>query len=179
MYNKYIKRLLDIIISLVLITLLSWLIIIVGIVTLVDLGMPIIDIRIPREGKNKKPFYMYKFRTRIYDNNDNSTYSKVSYVIDKIGLNELPQLFNVLKGDMSLIGPRAFICGEILPKGEISFKRYLVKPGIIGLAHMYGGRALTYEKTLLCDIEYYDNMSFKQDVKILFKSIKTIMGQIF
>jgi len=80
MYNKYIKRLLDIIISLVLITLLFCLIIIVGIVTLVDLGMPIIDIRIPREGKNKKPFYMYKFRTRIYDNNDNSTYNRFKWI---------------------------------------------------------------------------------------------------
>lgn len=176
-YNKHVKRILDIIISLVLIIGLSWLIIIVGLITLINLGMPIIDIRIPREGKNKKPFYMYKFRTRIYDEKGNSTYSKISYFIDKISFNELPQLFNVLKGDMSFIGPRAFICGEKLPKGEISPKRYLVKPGIIGLAHMYGGRALSYEKTLLCDIEYYDNMSFKQDAKIFFKSIKVLLKQ--
>lgn len=177
MYRKYIKRVLDIIISLILILLFSWLIILVGLITLFNLGTPIIDIRIPREGKNKKPFYMYKFRTRIYDEKGNSTYSKTSKFIDKIGLNELPQLFNVLKGDMSFIGPRAFVCGEKLPKGKIDDKRYLVKPGIIGLAHTRGGRALPYEETLLCDIEYYDNLSFMFDLKIFFKSIKVIIKQ--
>jgi len=171
MYRRYIKRFLDIILSLILIVLTFLLMIITCLITLIDLGVPIIDIRIPREGKNKKPFYMYKIRTRVYDEKGNSSYTKVSKWIDKLRLNELPQLFNVLKGDMSIIGPRAFICGENLPKGDINEKRYLVRPGIMGLAIARGGRNLSYEKTLECDIEYYDNLSFKLDFEIFLKSI--------
>lgn len=140
--------------------------------------MPLIDIRLPREGKNKKPFYMYKIRTRVYDEQGKSTYTKVSRFIDKTGLNELPQLLNILKGDMSFIGPRAFICNETLPEGKINPKRYKVKPGIISLAQSLGGRMLSYTKTLECDEIYYDNFGFKQDIKIFFKSITTIVGNI-
>ena len=168
------KRILDIFLSIIFIILTFPLLLIVLIITFFNLGLPLIDIRIPREGKNKKPFYMYKIRTRIYDKNG-SHYSKISKFIDNTGLNELPQLFNILKGDMSLIGPRAFICGEKLPEGEISDKRYLVKPGLISLAQVYGGRKLGYKATLKCDVEYYDNLSLKLDIKIFFKSIKTII----
>ncbi|HBA37193.1 MAG TPA: lipid carrier--UDP-N-acetylgalactosaminyltransferase [Firmicutes bacterium] len=172
---KYIKRLLDILISLIGLIIAIPIMAIVLIITFFDIGRPLIDIRIPREGKDKKPFYMYKIRTRVYDKDGGSTYTKISKMIDKIGLNELPQLFNILKGDMSLIGPRAFICGETLPKGNISPKRYLVKPGILSLAQSMGGRLLSYERTLECDEIYYDNFGFKQDFIIFFKSIKTIL----
>ena len=176
-YEK-LKRFLDIILSIIFIILTFPLMLIVLLITFFNIGLPLIDIRIPREGKNKKPFYMYKIRTRIYDKDGNSHYSKISKFIDNTALNELPQFYNVLKGDMSIIGPRAFICGEKLPEGEISPKRYLVKPGIISLAQMYGGRKLSYKDTLKCDIEYYDNLSLLFDVKIFFKSIKTIVIRI-
>lgn len=179
MYRKYIKRLLDIIISIILIALTFIPMLIVMLITLINLGKPIIDIRIPREGKNKKPFYMYKIRTRVYDKQGNSTYTKTSKIIDKLSLNELPQFYNVLIGDMSLIGPRAFICNEKLPKGTISEKRYLVKPGIFGLAQSRGGRYLSYSETLKCDIEYYDNLSFMFDFKILINNIIVIFKQLF
>ena len=84
MYRKYIKRLLDIIISIILIALTFIPMLIVMLITLINLGKPIIDIRIPREGKNKKPFYMYKIRTRVYDKQGNSTYTKTSKIIDKL-----------------------------------------------------------------------------------------------
>ena len=172
------KRILDIILSIIFIILTLPLMLIVLLITLFDLGLPLIDIRIPREGKNKKPFYMYKIRTRIYDKDGNSHYSKISKFIDTTGLNELPQLFNVLKGEMSLIGPRAFICGEKLPAGQISPKRYMVKPGIIGLSQIYDGRKLSYKATLECDIEYYDNLSLLFDIEIFFKSLKTVFKRI-
>ncbi len=168
------KRILDIILSIIFIILTLPLLLIILLITFFDLGRPLIDIRIPREGKNKKPFYMYKIRTRIYDKNG-SHYSKISKFIDNTGLNELPQLFNILKGDMSIVGPRAFICGEKLPKGKISYKRYLVKPGLISLTQVYGGRNIKYEQALKCDIEYYDNLSLWFDIKIFFKSFKTII----
>lgn len=176
---KYIKRFLDIIISLIGILITLPIMIIVLLITYINIGCPLIDIRIPREGKNKKPFYMYKIRTRIYDKQGNSSYTKISKIIDKVGLNELPQFFNVLKGDMSIIGPRAFICNEPLPEGIINPKRYLVKPGIISLAQSLGGRSLSYKKTLECDEIYYNNFGFVQDFKIFFKSIITIIKNIF
>lgn len=176
---KYIKikRFLDIIFAIILILLTWWLMLIVLIITYIDLKRPLIDIRIPREGLHKKPFYMYKIRTRVYDE-FGSHYTKVSKVIDVIGLNELPQIFNVLKGDMSFIGPRPFICGEKLPEGKISETRYLVKPGIISLAQSKGGRMLPYSQMLKCDDEYYNNFGFKQDLKIFFKSILKIIKQM-
>ncbi len=176
---RYVKRLLDIILSIILIVLTSPIMLVVLIITYFDIGRPLIDIRIPREGKDKKPFYMYKIRTRVYDDNGGSSYTKVSKVIDKMGLNELPQLFNILKGDMSLIGPRAFICKEKLPKGKIDPKRYKVKPGVLSLALSLGGRYLSYEETLKCDIIYYDNLGFKQDFIIFFKSTMVIIKNIF
>ena len=176
---KFVKRLLDIILSIIGILMLSPIILIVLIVTYINIGRPLIDIRIPREGKNKKPFYMYKIRTRVYDEFGNSTYTKVSKFIDRKGLNEFPQLFNILKGEMSFIGPRAFICGEELPEGDISPKRYLVKPGVMGLAQSLGGRDLSYKKTLECDEIYYDNFGFIQDFKIFFKCSYNIIKNIF
>ncbi len=174
MYRKYIKRFLDIIISLILIVILSPLIVIIGLITLIHLGLPIIDIRMKREGKNRKPFYMYKFRTRIYDNGQLwGRKTKLSSLIDNTKLNELPQLFNVLMGDMSIIGPRPFICGEELPKGKISPKRYYLRPGLIGLACINGTKCLTHKEKLQADVEYYDNISFWLDIKIFFKSIFT------
>lgn len=178
MKYRYLKRVLDILISLLFLLLFWWLILLACLITLLDIGRPIIDIRLPREGKNKRPFSMYKIRTRVYDKQGNSTYTKTSRIIDKIGWNELPQFINVLKGDMSIIGPRAFICGEPLPDGEISPKRYLVKPGIISLAQSLGGRQLSYLETLKCDEIYYDHFGLKQDVKIFFKSIVVIIKQI-
>lgn len=176
---KYVKRLLDIIFSIVFIIITFPILLLVLLVTYINIGKPLIDIRIPREGIGKKPFYMYKVRTRVYDKFGNSTYTKISKLIDKIGLNEIPQFINILKGDMSFVGPRAFICGEELPEGNISPKRYLVKPGIISLAQSLGGRRLSYKKTLECDEIYYDNFGFIQDFKIFFKSIITIIKNVF
>ena len=178
MKYQSLKRVLDIFLSIIFIILTLPIILIILIITFFNIGLPLIDIRIPREGKNKKPFYMYKIRTRIYDKEGSSHFNKLSKFIDNTGLNELPQLFNVLLGDMSIIGPRAFICGEKLKKRKISPKRYLVKPGIISLSQVYGGRKLSYKDTLKCDVEYYDNFSLLFDIKIFFGSLKTIVKRL-
>ena len=177
MYKKFFKRFLDVIFSLILIVILSPLILITYLITLIHIGKPIFDIRFPREGKNKKTFYMLKFRTRVYDTGDIwGRKTKLSYMIDKLKLNELPQLFNILVGDMSFVGPRAFICGEDLPEGRISKKRYLVRPGVTGLFQVSD---LKYHKEKLkCDIEYYDNLSFLLDLKILLKTPISIIKKL-
>ena len=177
MYKKYVKRILDIVLSLILIVLLSPLMLIVAIITFFDLGLPIHNEIREREGLNKKTFIMYKFRTKklkVLRVPNQSDFTRVSAVIDKLRLNELPQFFNVLKGEMSLVGPRPFIPGDDLPEGEISPKRYMVKPGITGLAQVNGGRGITHQKKLECDVEYYDSISFKEDAHIVFKTIANI-----
>lgn len=179
MYKKYIKRLLDIIFSFILIILLWPLMLVVAIITLIDLGLPLHNEIREREGLNKKTFIMYKFRTKKLQAEhlkQENRYTKTSLKIDKYRLNELPQLFNVLKGDMSLVGPRPFIPGDKLPGGvEISPKRYMVRPGMTGLAQVNGCRLLTHADKLKYDVIYYDNLSFKTDLKTVIKTILKIL----
>lgn len=148
--------------------------IIVAIITFINLGLPIHNEIREREGLNKKTFIMYKFRTKKLNSTKKNKFTKVSRFIDRSRLNELPQLFNVLKGDMALVGPRPFIPGDQLPEGKISKKRYLVRPGITGLAQVSGGRCLTHKEKLKYDVIYYDNLSFINDFKIILKTIVNI-----
>lgn len=169
----YVKRLLDIILSIILIVITLPLMLITIILLVLNLGFPIFNQRRYREGLYKKKFLMLKFRTKKM-NVDNlprkERYTNFSYLIDKLKLNELPQLFNILFGQMSFVGPRPFICNEILPEGEISNKRYYVRPGLTNLAFVTKNGMLTHKQKLLSDIEYYDNFGFKQDLLIFLKT---------
>lgn len=178
MYREYIKPMLDFVISLALLLVLWPVMLITAIVTFFDLGLPIHNRLRRREGKNKKPYIMYKIRTKTMPTAKNGykeEYTKISRIIDRLRLNELPQLINVLKGEMSLVGPRPFIPGEELPEGHVSDKRYKMKPGLTGLAQVNGGRAITHKNKLHYDEVYYNNMSFWLDVKIIFKTIYKII----
>ena len=168
MYRSHIKRLLDIVISLILIIITLPLMILVALALYINLGKPLHNQKRMREGLNKKPFLMYKFRTRklnTYHIPYRQRYTNFSYFIDRTHLNELPQLFNVLKGDMSLVGPRPFIPGEKLPKNPPK-ERYLVRPGMTSLATLHGVATITHEEKLKYDVEYYKNLSFLLDLKI-------------
>lgn len=179
MYRNFIKPFLDFIISLILIILLWPLMIVVMIIILIDLGFPLQNLLREREGKNRKPFVMYKFRTKVLDADGTTRsgrYSKVSTFIDKSRLNELPQLFNVLIGQMSLVGPRPFIPGESQQyEAFLDQKRYMLKPGITGLAQVNGARALTVKEQIQYDVEYYDNLSFLLDLKIILKTLSKVI----
>ena len=169
----YIKRLLDIIFSIILIILFLPLLIIASLLVIFNLGFPIHNQYRIREGYNKKPFLMLKLRTKKMDSDHlprRKRYTNLSYIVDKLRLNELPQLFNVLVGQMSFVGPRPFIVGEKLPEGKISEKRYMVRPGLTNLALVYGGATLTHKQKLEYDIKYYDNFGFKQDFIIVMKT---------
>lgn len=172
-----VKRLLDIVFSLILIILTFPLMLLVMIILYINLGRPIFNEKRLREGLNKKPYVMYKLRTKKIDCDHlphRERYTKLSYVIDKSHLNELPQFFNVLKGDMSFVGPRPFIPGEKLPAGKISKERYMVRPGMTCLAQLYGGIYLTHKEKLMYDKIYYDNFGFWQDFKIIILTPITI-----
>ena len=169
----YVKRLLDIVLSLILIFVTLPLMLITIITLVIDLGFPIYNQRRYREGLYKKSFLMFKFRTKLM-NVDNlprrERYTKISYIIDNLKLNELPQLFNILFGQMSFIGPRPFIPGEELPDGEISDKRYYVRPGLSNLAFVSKNNELTHKQKLAYDVEYYNHFGFKQDLIIFLKT---------
>lgn len=178
MYRNYIKRLLDIIFSILLLIILSPIFLVVSIITYIELGSPIIFKQV-REGKNKKEFVMLKFRTMDFNEGAKreSRMTKVTSFFDKIKVKELPQLINVLKGDMSIVGPRAFIPGDPLPK-KPSKERYLVKPGMTGLAQVNGGRFITHNKKLEYDIIYNDEISFLTDLKIVLKTPYQILKDL-
>ena len=165
----YIKRVIDIILSLILIVITLPLMLITLIILLINLGFPIFNQLRYREGLYKKTFLMLKFRTKKLTS-DNlpiiKRYTKATYLIDRLKLNELPQLFNILIGQMSFVGPRPFIPGEKLPKDKISDKRYLVRPGVTSLAFVRDEGMMDHKSKLICDIDYYDNFGFKQDLMI-------------
>lgn len=169
----YVKRLFDIVLSFVLIVLTLPFMLITMILLLISLGFPVFNQRRYREGLYKKCFLMFKFRTKLMNVDDlprEQRYTKLSHIIDDLKLNELPQLFNILFGQMSFIGPRPFIPGEKLPEGKISEKRYFVRPGLSNLAFVTKKDELTHKQKLSYDIKYYDNFGFKQDLMIFLKT---------
>lgn len=170
MYQKYIKRALDIIFSLIFLIISIPFMIITGIALYLSLGECTYKEAVLREGANRKTYRMYKFRTKIRNTKGmprSKRYTFTSRLIDSLKLNELPQLINILKGDMSFVGPRPFLVTDNLKKDEVSNKRYLVKPGVTGLAQISGARAITHKQKLEYDIIYYDNISFILDLKII------------
>lgn len=179
MYRKIVKPTLDFLFALLLILLLWPLMGIVALITWIDLGLPLHNLLREREGKNKKTYIMYKFRTKALDPDGHTfsnTYTNVSKFIDKTRLNELPQLFNILFGQMSFVGPRPFIPGESDKfKDIIDPKRYMMRPGVTGLAQINGGRSISTKTKLKYDVEYYDNMSFWLDLKIVFITIGELL----
>lgn len=169
----YIKRIIDIVLSIILIIVTLPLMLITVFFLALNLGLPIFNQRRYREGLYKKKYLMLKFRTKKLDSDHLpriERYTKFSYFIDKLKLNELPQLFNILIGQMSFVGPRPFIPDEKLPEGKISDKRYCVRPGLTNLAFVSKNGKLTHKQKLLYDIEYYDNFGFKQDLLIFIKT---------
>lgn len=179
MYRKIVKPTLDFLFALLLILLLWPLMGIVALITWIDLGLPLHNLLREREGKDKKTYIMYKFRTKALDPDGNTfsnTYTKVSRFIDRTRLNELPQLFNILLGQMSFVGPRPFIPGESEQFADmIDKKRYMIRPGVTGLAQINGGRAISIKRKLEYDVEYYDNMSFWLDVKIIWITLGQLL----
>ena len=176
MYKKYIKRILDIIASIILIIVFLPLMLIIYIIEIFNIKFPII-FKQEREGINKKPFKMYKFRT-LKIQGDNNSRTKFTNILRKTGLDELPQLFNVLKGDMSIIGPRPFLVNDNLPNDYIDPMRYTVKPGIFGLAQSHGRRDVNHKKKLEYDTIYAKNVNFILDFKIFFKTALMMIKHI-
>lgn len=177
MYKNYIKRLFDLIISLIFFTLLSPIFVIISLLLLVFLKGNPFFIQ-PRPGLNEKVFNIIKFKTMldIFDNNgellpdENRTF-KLGVLIRNLSLDEIPQLLNVIKGDMSIIGPRPLLVSYLDLYNEFQKRRHTVRPGITGWAQVNGRNMLSWEEKFKLDIYYVENISFTFDIKILFKTI--------
>lgn len=181
MIYKYIKRILDIISSLLAIIILSPLL---GILTVIGAfemkGNPFFTQE--RPGKGEKIFKLVKFRTmtnaKDKDGNllsDADRLTRYGKFLRNTSLDELPELFNILKGDMSVIGPRPLLVQYLPYYTEKEKHRHDVRPGLTGLAQVNGRNSLDWEHRFECDVEYVENLSFFSDVKILLKTIQKVI----
>lgn len=181
MYAKYIKRLLDFILSLFAIIGLSPILLVVAILVRIKLGSPII-FKQQRPGKDEKIFTLYKFRTMTDEKDDNGNLlpddvrlTKFGKLLRSTSLDELPELINILKGDMSIVGPRPLLVRYLPLYNEEQKHRHDARPGFTGYAQVNGRNALSWEKKFLLDVEYVKNISFLLDIKIVLKTIKVVL----
>lgn len=182
MYKSFIKRIIDIIVSFCVLILLSPIILLISIALFITNGIDIFFVQ-KRIGKNSKPFMLIKFRSmndmRDKDGNllkDVDRLTKVGKVFRKTSLDELPQLINVIKGDMSLVGPRPLL-PEYLPYySSYHIRRHEVAPGITGLAQVEGRSTLTFSQRFNLDVQYVDNLSFLLDLRILFRTALKVIS---
>lgn len=176
-YEKCFKRLFDFTIALLALIILSPILLIVAIIQLFTVGHPIIFAQY-RPGRNGKVFKLYKFRSMSNkkDKNgkllpDSQRLTTFGKILRKTGIDELPQLINILKGDMSLIGPRPRLVKDMIFYDENQFEAYSVRPGITCLSQISGGRSeASWDSIFEKDMEYAKNITFWGDIKILFKT---------
>ncbi|HIF9071210.1 TPA: sugar transferase [Photobacterium damselae] len=175
------KRLFDIVASLIALVLLSPVIIITGYFIRKNLGSPVLFRQI-RPGLDGKPFEMIKFRTMkdAVDINGNALpdAERMTPFGDKLrnsSLDEIPELWNVLKGDMSLVGPRPLLMDYLPLYNDKQARRHEVRPGVTGWAQVNGRNAISWEEKFDLDVWYVDNQSFKLDLKILFLTIQKVL----
>lgn len=183
-YEKYMKRSFDIICALTAVFVFWWLYVIVAILVRVNLGSPVL-FKQPRPGKDEKVFNMYKFRTMTDEKDaqgnllpDDIRLTKFGKILRSTSLDELPEVFNILKGDMSIIGPRPQLVRDMVFMSDKHRIRHTVKPGLSGLAQVKGRNAIDWEKKLDYDLEYINNITLFGDIEIIFQTfLKAFINQ--
>lgn len=180
-YEKYVKRKLDFLLSLIAIVIFSPLILITALLVRVKLGSPIVFCQ-KRPGKDEKIFSMYKFRSMTDEKDENGNLLPDEVRLTGFGkklratsLDELPELFNILKGDMSIVGPRPLLVSYLERYNEEQKHRHDVRPGLTGLAQVHGRNAISWEEKFAYDVEYVNHVSFTNDVMIIFQTIKSVI----
>jgi len=180
MYRKCFKRLLDIICSLIALGLFWWLLAIIAILVGLKLGSPVI-FKQKRPGKGERIFELYKFRTMTdaRDENgkllpDTKRLTKFGRILRSTSLDELPELINILKGDMSIIGPRPLAVSYLPYYTNKEKHRHDVRPGLTGWAQVNGRNSISWEDKFRHDLDYIENISFKNDIRILFLTVKKV-----
>lgn len=181
MYTMFFKRIIDIISSLVGLLLLIPLFVILWVLIRNKLGKPVLFTQ-NRPGRGTKVFKLFKFRTMTNERDetgkllpDQLRITPLGRFLRKTSLDELPQLFNVLKGDMGLVGPRPLAVQYLPHYTEREMTRHNIRPGITGLAQVSGRNSLDWDKKLELDTQYVENLSFWLDIKILFKTLEKVI----
>lgn len=178
---KYIKRFFDIVSSLIAIIVLSPVLVITSILVRTKLGSPVL-FKQERPGKDEKIFTLMKFRTMTDEKDENGELLPDEVRLTKFGkflrstsIDELPELFNILKGDMSVIGPRPLLVRYLPRYNEHQHRRHEVRPGLSGWAQVNGRNTVTWEDKFNMDVEYVDNYSMFMDIKILFMTVVNVL----
>ena len=180
MYRKIVKRLLDILLSLTGLIVLSPVILVVAILVRTKLGSPVI-FKQKRPGYKEKIFTLRKFRTMTDERDENGELLPDSVRLTKFGnflrkssLDELPELWNILKGDMSVVGPRPLLVSYLPNYTKREQLRHTVRPGLTGLAQVSGRNYIAWDDRLEKDVEYVENIGFLMDLKVFFWTIKAV-----
>ena len=180
LYRRYFKRTMDFILSLMAIIVLSPVLIIVAILVRFKLGSPVL-FKQKRPGLNEKIFMLYKFRTMTDERDkfgellpDSVRLTKFGRFLRSTSLDELPELFNIIKGDMSIVGPRPLLIRYLPYYYEYERLRSVVRPGITGLAQVNGRNALTWDERFATDVKYVKNVTIFNDIKIIVKTILVV-----
>lgn len=179
-YEKYIKRLFDIVLSGLALVVLSPIIGITALLVRTKLGSPVLFSQ-DRPGKHEKVFKMYKFRSMTDARNENGELlpdevrlTKFGRMLRSLSLDELPELWNIFRGDMSIVGPRPLLVQYLPLYNERQKHRHDVTPGLTGYAQANGRNALSWQEKFEMDVYYTENISFGFDVKIIFQTVKAV-----
>lgn len=180
MYRIFFKRTLDIVLSVIFLIFFWWLYIVLYFLVKKNLGSPVFFSQ-DRPGKDEKIFKMYKFRSMLNSTDskgkllsDVERLTKFSKLLRATSLDEIPEIWNVLKGEMSFVGPRPLLVQYLERYNSEQKKRHNVRPGITGWAQVNGRNAISWEQKFKLDVEYVEKYSFLMDIKILFLTIKKV-----
>ena len=183
MYKNFIKRILDIILSFLALVILTKLLILTAFLIRIKLGEPVFFKQL-RPGKNEKIFGILKFRTMTDAKDENGNLLPDEIRLTRFGqflrstsIDELPELLNILNGDMSIVGPRPLLVQYLERYNEEQKHRHDVKPGLTGLAQVNGRNGITWEEKFHYDLEYVKNITFYGDCKIIFQTVMKVFGR--
>jgi len=180
-YARYLKRPIDFILALIALIILSPILLVIALLVRIKLGSPIL-FKQKRPGKNEEIFTMYKFRTMTNECDESGKLLPDGIRLTRFGkflrntsIDELPELFNIIKGDMSIVGPRPLLIKYLILYNSEQRRRHNVRPGLTGYAQAYGRNSLSWEERFKMDIEYTEHITLLNDIKIIFKTLLTVI----
>lgn len=180
-YERFIKRPQDFLCALIAIIVLSPVLLVTAILVRIKLGSPVLFAQ-ERPGRDARIFRLYKFRTMTEDRDENGNLlpdeqrlPRFGKILRSTSLDELPELYNIIRGDMSVVGPRPLLVRYLGRYNSFQARRHEVRPGITGLAQVNGRNAISWEQKFNLDVRYVDNVSFLNDWKIIFQTIGMVL----